>query len=79
MPRNSKIQEIEVSLKGVLHIKEDGQYRLRNIQSRIGSRERIPSCEETYIVALCIDTLEEITGLNVGEMMHHAHQVENLL
>jgi hypothetical protein len=79
MQRNSKIQEIEVSLQGVLHIKENGQYKLRSIQSRIGSQERIKSCEETYIVALCIDTLEEITGLNVGEMLRHAHEIENLL
>ena len=79
MQKNFKVEKLQITLQGNIEVKADGHYRVTKLMCKIGSDEPIERCEDCYVVSFCIDTLEQITGLNVGEMMMHAKEIENLL
>lgn len=79
MRKNSKVKEYEIVLQSFILVNEDGMFKTQGLKSRVGSDERLSESEnDALLVALCIDVLERLTGLEVGDVLKHLHEVENL-
>lgn len=79
MRKNSEHKEYEIVLKAFILVDEYGMYKTQGLQSRVGSDERLNESEnDALLVALCIDVLERLTGLEVGDVLKHLHTIENL-
>ena len=79
MRRNFEYQEVNITLQAVMEIREDGRYRVRNVHTEISSYgcfER--STQQAMVVGMCVDVIEELTDLQVGEMLDHLMDVRDI-
>ena len=79
MLKSSETQEFEVTINCMLILKPDGSYRLKGLNSRIGSDVKITEEDNDALTCgVAIEVLERLTGLEVGEMMKHLYAVEKI-